>query len=52
MVLWLALIIFLVPLVYTIAGHFDQKRKREDQLRRIQKRLAEKERSQRSAESE
>ncbi len=52
MILWLGLVVFLVPLVYVIADHSSEKRKRENELKRIQKRLAEKERSQPSDREE
>ena len=40
---WIALVVFGIPLIYMLAQHGQAKRNRERQLRRIEKRLAEKE---------
>ena len=43
MLIWLALVVFGTPLVYMLAQNSETKRKRQRDLERIQKRLAEKE---------
>ena len=43
--LWIVLFAFGIPLVYIVSEHLNQKRDREIALRRIRKRLAEKEQS-------
>ena len=40
---WIALVVFGIPLVYMLAQHGETKRKRERQLKQIERRLAEKE---------
>ena len=41
MIFWLALVVFGIPLVYMLAQHGESKRRRQRELERIQKRLAE-----------
>ena len=43
MLFWMALVVFGIPLVYMLAHHGETKRRRQRELERIQKRLAEKE---------
>ncbi|MEM7762534.1 MAG: hypothetical protein AAF290_00515 [Pseudomonadota bacterium] len=40
MVIWIALVVFLVPLVYAIDASLRQKRQRLRELERIEQRLA------------
>lgn len=41
--IWIALVVFGIPLVYMLAQHSETKRRRERQLKQIEQRLAEKE---------
>ena len=41
--IWIALVVFGIPLIYMLAQHGEAKRNRERQLKRIERRLAEKE---------
>ena len=43
MIFWIALAVFLIPLIYLIATTSDNRRARSRKLDRIQRRLAEKE---------
>ncbi len=50
--LWIALVVFLLPLVYVLLEHSLEKRARNQKLDQIQRRLAEKEAEARESEQD